>query len=66
MIKTNRQVTLISPVLTRMEDCTGCKVISTGGLLGSSAYLAYGAKFWPLKTINKRFLYSFSAGNFTS
>lgn len=47
-----------------MEDCFSCKVISTGAFLASSAYLAYGAKFWTTdRRVNKRFLYPFSAGN---
>ncbi len=46
-----------------MEDCTSCKVISTGALLASSAYLAYGAAFWTDKRVNKKlFLYPFSGG----
>ena len=33
--------------------------------MASSAYLAYGAKFWTDRRVNKRFLYPFSAGTHT-
>lgn len=47
-----------------MEDCFSCKVISTGAFFASSAYLVYGAKYWPEKQNKsaKKFLYAFSAG----